>query len=190
MKKGQIFFIVCVLVLVTGYVVQKTPKMVISSPTSLTYANLEHLERKSKLILTGRVIKRETQPFMSGMNDQLIIDAITKSSFEISHIFQNKTNDTFAVGDKISVFEPAGIVQTGLIKSYFSTDGYQLMEDDALYLLFLSEGVEEGDWVVNSFQGKYRMDQLDAMEDNFFSGHDKEKYHQLRREVDNKYKKF
>lgn len=190
MKKALIFFVVCALALVTGYIVQKnlTPKMAISSAMSLNYANLEHLERKSKLILTGRVIKRETQPSMGGENNQVVRDAITKSTVEISHIFQNDSNDTFAVGDKISVFEPAGIVQTGLIKTYFSTDGYQLMKDDAIYLLFLSEGVEDGDWAVNSYQGKYRMDQIDTIEDNFFSGLDKEKYHLLRKEVFAKYK--
>ena len=162
--------------------------MVISTPTSLTYANLEHLEQKSALILTGKVIERKTQPFMGGENNQVMIDAITKSTVEISHIFRNDSKSQYAIGDKISVFEPAGIVQRGLRKTYFSTDGYQLMEDGGLYLLFLSEGVEEGDWVVNSFQGKFRFDQLDPTEDNFFGGNDKEKYHFLRKEVFAKYK--
>lgn len=191
-KKTRVISLACAVGLLTAYVIVEmfTPRMVVTSPSSLTYANLAHLERKSALILTGKVVQQETQEFIGGENDNHVRDAITKSTVEILTIHKADTINQYRAGDRITVYEPAGIADTGLKDTYFSTDGYQLMRRDSSYILFLSVGVKEGEWIINSYQGKFTTDQNSDTDTEFLWEQEKQKYEQLRKEVITQYKIF
>ncbi|WP_139490380.1 hypothetical protein [Brevibacillus dissolubilis] len=157
--------------------------------SSRQFENIGELHEKAKLIVTGEVVTQQVEPMQ---NEQLGItmDALTKTTFKINKVYKNDKTTQFKPGDEITVYEPAGIVEEGIADTYFSTDGYRLMEKDATYLLFLESGVKQGDWVVYGYQGKYNIDKKDRDEAKFLQGHYKVRFDKLQREAKEKYDSF
>ena len=93
------------------------------------YRNLNDVEKETEVIVLGKKIKQN--PSTIQKNNGYVNGVYTISNFKIEKVFKGN----FKAGDIIVVFESAGIDEkTGKI---YHIEGYELMEKDEKYLLFL-----------------------------------------------------
>ena len=93
------------------------------------YRNLNDVEKETEVIVLGKKIKQN--PSTIQKNNGYVNGVYTISNFKIEKVFKGN----FKAGDIIVVFESAGIDEkTGKI---YHIEGYELMEKDEEYLLFL-----------------------------------------------------
>ena len=93
------------------------------------YRNLNDVEKETEIIVLGKKIKQN--PSTIQKNNGYVNGVYTISNFKIEKVFKGN----FKAGDIIVVFESAGIDEkTGKI---YHIEGYELMEKDEKYLLFL-----------------------------------------------------
>ena len=93
------------------------------------YGNLNDVEKETEVIVLGKKIKQN--PSTIQKNNGYVNGVYTISNFKIEKVFKGN----FKPGDVIDVFESAGIdEETGKI---YHIAGYELMEKDEEYLLFL-----------------------------------------------------
>ena len=93
------------------------------------YGNLDDVEKETEVIVLGKKIKQN--PSTIQKNNGYVNGVYTISNFKIEKVFKGN----FKAGDIIVVFESAGIDEkTGKI---YHIEGYELMEKDEKYLLFL-----------------------------------------------------
>ena len=93
------------------------------------YRNLNDVEKETEVIVLGKKIKQN--PSTIQKNNGYVNGVYTISNFKIEKVFKGN----FKPGDVIDVFESAGIdEETGKI---YHIAGYELMEKDEEYLLFL-----------------------------------------------------
>ncbi|WP_314720220.1 hypothetical protein [Parvimonas micra] len=93
------------------------------------YGNLNDVEKETEVIVLGKKIKQN--PSTIQKNNGYVNGVYTISNFKIEKVFKGN----FKAGDIIVVFESAGIDEkTGKI---YHIEGYELMEKDEKYLLFL-----------------------------------------------------
>lgn len=71
--------------------------------------------------------------------DGLAIDYRTLSNFELSDVFKNNTDQKLSSGETIIVQENAAVDSSRV----YSTLGYQLMNENEEYLLFLRESLTD-----------------------------------------------
>ena len=94
-----------------------------------SYRNLNDVEKETEVIVLGKKIKQN--PSTIQKNNGYVNGVYTISNFKIEKVFKGN----FKPGDVIDVFESAGIdEETGKI---YHIAGYELMEKDEKYLLFL-----------------------------------------------------
>ena len=93
------------------------------------YRNLNDVEKETEVIVLGKKIKQN--PSTIQKKNGYVNGVYTISNFKIEKVFKGN----FKAGDIIVVFESAGIdKKTGKI---YHIEGYELMEKDEKYLLFL-----------------------------------------------------
>ena len=93
------------------------------------YRNLNDVEKETEVIVLGKKIKQN--PSTIQKNNGYVNGVYTILNFKIEKVFKGN----FKAGDIIVVFESAGIDEkTGKI---YHIEGYELMEKDEKYLLFL-----------------------------------------------------
>ena len=93
------------------------------------YRNLNDVEKETEVIVLGKKIKQN--PSTIQKNNGYVNGVYTISNFKIEKVFKGN----FKPGDVIDVYESAGIdEETGKI---YHIAGYELMEKDEEYLLFL-----------------------------------------------------
>ena len=93
------------------------------------YGNLNDVEKETEVIVLGKKIKQN--PSTIQKNNGYVNGVYTISNFKIEKVFKGN----FKPGDVIDVYESAGIdEETGKI---YHIAGYELMEKDEEYLLFL-----------------------------------------------------
>ena len=93
------------------------------------YGNLNDVEKETEVIVLGKKIKQN--PSTIQKNNGYVNGVYTISNFKIEKVFKGN----FKPGDVVDVFESAGIdEETGKI---YHIEGYELMEKDEKYLLFL-----------------------------------------------------
>ena len=93
------------------------------------YGNLNDVEKETEVIVLGKKIKQN--PSTIQKNNGYVNGVYTISNFKIEKVFKGN----FKPGDVIDVYESAGIDEkTGKI---YHIEGYELMEKDEKYLLFL-----------------------------------------------------
>ena len=93
------------------------------------YRNLNDVEKETEVIVLGKKIKQN--PSTIQKKNGYVNGVYTISNFKIEKVFKGN----FKAGDIIVVFESAGIdKKTGKI---YHIAGYELMEKDEEYLLFL-----------------------------------------------------
>ena len=93
------------------------------------YRNLNDVEKETEVIVLGKKIKQN--PSTIQKNNGYVNGVYTISNFKIEKVFKGN----FKPGDVVDVFESAGIdEETGKI---YHIEGYELMEKDEKYLLFL-----------------------------------------------------
>ena len=93
------------------------------------YGNLDDVEKETEVIVLGKKIKQN--PSTIQKNNGYVNGVYTISNFKIEKVFKGN----FKPGDVVDVFESAGIdEETGKI---YHIEGYELMEKDEKYLLFL-----------------------------------------------------
>ena len=95
------------------------------------YGNLNDVEKETEVIVVGKKIKQNSSKIQKNKNNGYVNGVYTISNFKIEKVIKGN----FKVGDVIDVFESAGIDEkTGKI---YHIEGYELMEKDEKYLLFL-----------------------------------------------------
>ena len=95
------------------------------------YRNLNDVEKETEVIVLGKKIKQNPSTIKKDKVYRGVYGAYTISNFKIEKVFKGN----FKAGDIIVVFESAGIDEkTGKI---YHIEGYELMEKDEEYLLFL-----------------------------------------------------
>ena len=95
------------------------------------YRNLNDVEKETEVIVLGKKIKQNPSTIKKDKVYRGVYGAYTISNFEIEKVFKGN----FKPGDVIDVYESAGIdEETGKI---YHIAGYELMEKDEEYLLFL-----------------------------------------------------
>ena len=95
------------------------------------YRNLNDVEKETEVIVLGKKIKQNPSTIKKDKVYRGVYGAYTISNFKIEKIFKGN----FKPGDVIDVYESAGIdEETGKI---YHIAGYELMEKDEKYLLFL-----------------------------------------------------
>ena len=105
------------------------------------YRNLNDVEKETEVIVLGKKIKQN--PSTIQKNNGYVNGVYTISNFKIEKVFKGN----FKAGDIIVVFESAGIDEkTGKI---YHIEGYELMEKDEKYLLFLRHS-ETNPWYMIS----------------------------------------
>ena len=93
------------------------------------YGNLNDVEKETEVIVLGKKIKQN--PSTIQKNNGYVNGVYTISNFKIEKVFKGN----FKPRDVVDVFESAGIDEkTGKI---YHIEGYELMEKDEEYLLFL-----------------------------------------------------
>ena len=93
------------------------------------YGNLDDVEKETEVIVLGKKIKQN--PSTIQKNNGYVNGVYTISNFKIEKVFKGN----FKPRDVVDVFESAGIdEETGKI---YHIEGYELMEKDEEYLLFL-----------------------------------------------------
>ena len=93
------------------------------------YGNLDDVEKETEVIVLGKKIKQN--PSTIQKNNGYVNGVYTISNFKIEKVFKGN----FKPRDVVDVFESAGIDEkTGKI---YHIEGYELMEKDEKYLLFL-----------------------------------------------------
>ena len=95
------------------------------------YGNLNDVEKETEAIVLGKKIKQNPSTIKKDKVYRGVYGAYTISNFKIEKIFKGN----FKPRDVVDVFESAGIDEkTGKI---YHIAGYELMEKDEEYLLFL-----------------------------------------------------
>ena len=95
------------------------------------YRNLNDVEKETEVIVLGKKIKQNPSTIKKDKVYRGVYGAYTISNFKIEKVFKGN----FKPGDVIDVYESAGIdEETGKI---YHIAGYELMEKDEEYLLFL-----------------------------------------------------
>ena len=95
------------------------------------YGNLDDVEKETEVIVLGKKIKQNPSTIEKDKVYNGVCGVYTISNFKIEKVFKGN----FKPRDVVDVFESAGIDEkTGKI---YHIEGYELMEKDEKYLLFL-----------------------------------------------------
>lgn len=106
-----------------------------------TIESLDKMESKSKLIIKGTKTEVIDQIQHQDPQTKEVVDQYSISNIEVIEIFKDETRQDFKQGDNIIVRENSWI-EDGVT---YQVEGYQLMEDNNEYLLFLGEN-NKGDY--------------------------------------------
>lgn len=117
---------------------KNTPTYVTSQGSAITYADFADLDAKTDLIVKGKKVK-EDKVILTKDGQGLATDYRTISVFQVDKVFKNELNLNLSEGEAITVQENAALDGDVV----FSTMGYQLMNNDEEYLLFLTPNLTE-----------------------------------------------
>jgi hypothetical protein len=117
---------------------KNTPTYVTSQGSGFTYNDFADLDAKTDLIVKGKKIK-EDKVILTKDGQGLATDYRTISVFEVDKVFKNEINLSLSEGESITVQENAALDGDVVL----STMGYQLMNNDEEYLLFLTPNLTE-----------------------------------------------
>lgn len=106
-----------------------------------TIDSLDKMEGKSKLIIKGTKTEVIDQIQHQDPQTKEVVDRYSISNIEVIEVFKDETGQDFKQGDNIIVRENSWI-EDGVT---YQVEGYQLMEDNDEYLLFLGEN-NKGDY--------------------------------------------
>lgn len=154
------------------------------------YDDLRELEKNAPIIVQATFTgKRETIP--SNLTEGIVFRS--DSTLKISKVFEGNLEEN----DRIIVYEPAIIDDEG---NYFSINGYNLMNENDVYTLFLTPVDDfEGYAIAGLYQGKFNnsidrnvkslkrsITANDLNEVDYF-GEDVDHYNRLKEQVLDKY---
>lgn len=117
---------------------KNTPTYVTSQGSGITYADFADLDAKTDLIVKGKKVK-EDKVILTKDGQGLATDYRTISVFQVDKVFKNELNLNLIEGEAITVQENAALDGDVVL----STMGYQLMNNDEEYLLFLTPNLTE-----------------------------------------------
>ncbi|UFJ41002.1 hypothetical protein LOK74_00090 [Brevibacillus humidisoli] len=101
------------------------------------YDELVKLEEDANAIIIGTALEQK-ENYIKRDEDGLIEDFATKRTIKVEQVFKNETGENLSEGDDIVVYEPAVIYENKKGEKVLRTiEGYQLMEDNKKYVLFL-----------------------------------------------------
>lgn len=106
-----------------------------------TIESLDKMESKSKLIIKGTKTEVIDQIQHQDSQTKEVVDQYSISNIKVIEVFKDETGQDFKQGDNIIVRENSWI-EDGVT---YQVEGYQLMENDNEYLLFLGEN-NKGDY--------------------------------------------
>jgi|GEM_PF-2920465 len=117
---------------------KNTPTYVSSQGSGITYKDFADLDARTELIVKGKKTKEDKIILMKD-GQGLATDYRTLSGFEVGQVFKNENNLNVKEGETITVQENAALDGDVVL----STLGYQLMNSDEEYLLFLTPNLTE-----------------------------------------------
>lgn len=133
------------------------------SASAVTHQNLDELESRSDLIVTGKPIGSENHVIKD--EEGFVQEGFTITKFEIDGIYANQQNRELEKGDVIKVAEPYYTVDNGIKpgKTEFIIDEYKKMDNSDRYILVLKMdltypdlnvivGVNEGNYSLSNTQ--------------------------------------
>lgn len=117
----------------------KTTPYAITNNRAISYQTFAEMDAQTDIVVKGT--KAGTQEIVLKKEDVdgVVIDNRTLSKFVLSDVFKNNTGHTLSSGETIIVQENA--VADSL--RVYSTLGYQLMNENEEYLLFLRESLTD-----------------------------------------------
>ncbi|MFC3769463.1 hypothetical protein [Paenibacillus sp. GCM10012303] len=152
MKKAILFFTAITSVLGAGWAgysngsIPQT-NVIESHADYYIYKDAAELAKDSELIVEAKF--NGTRKTINFKHNNTIIDSATKSSIEVVRLFKGDVGP----GSVINVYEPGYYHDQ---KTYVPKEGYNLMNKEGRYILFLKKNNVDGTYVVvGGFQGKY-----------------------------------
>lgn len=149
-----------------------------SKASFLKYENLTELENASEAILIGHPTKGffDRTHINTYFDDGALQDYYTITDFKIERVIKSPKNKKFKKGDIVEIVEPIGIVPKGDGSHVLlTTEGYTYMEDDNLYIIFVTGNYIESYSVVSLELGKYLLDDNHPKDHDLF--HKEHKHH-------------
>lgn len=155
--------------------------------------NIDILEERSTLIVNAKYTGNRTLKEWTDISTGEVIATGSESEININEILKGDINSNSSA---ISVYEPAYFEDN----TYVSIEGYNLMNEEDNYLLFLRPMENEEAYViVGMYQGKYNVNSTESLEpvksvkvfkdikDTEYFGDNIEGYNELKTQVLKKY---
>ncbi|MFD2114806.1 hypothetical protein ACFSTH_09305 [Paenibacillus yanchengensis] len=160
-KKTLAITLVAVGITVTGYIyADSQTKTVEISAMSVTHKDLNELESRSELIVTGVPLDSENHVVTD--EDGFVQEGFTITSFKIDGVYSDKMEKKIKEGDIIKVAEPVYTIDNGLKpgQTEFVIEDYKKMKQSNRYILVLKPDVNYPDLnvIVGVKEGQYSLD--------------------------------
>lgn len=156
------------------------------------YADTNELERSSPIIVRGEFTGKRSIKEWKDSETNEVVQKASESEMKINKIYKGN----IIGGATIKIYEPGRFENS----QFYSMEGYNLVQKNKEYVLFLRPSMEEGTYIiVGMYQGKYDMsNKKEAKEkrtiqkykeieqDEYFGGETK-RFNKLKNEVIQKY---
>lgn len=117
----------------------KTIPYVITKGSAISYETFAEMDSQTDIVVKGTKAGVEEVVLKKEDADGLVIDNRTLSNFVLSDVLKNDTDQKLSSGETIIVQENAAADSSRV----YSTLGYQLMNENEEYLLFLRESLSD-----------------------------------------------
>ncbi|MEK4004278.1 hypothetical protein [Paenibacillus sp. FSL H3-0333] len=117
----------------------KTIPYAITNSSAISYGTFSEMDAQTDIVVKGTKAGAQEVVLKKEDVDGLVIDNRTLSKFVLSDVFRNNTGHTLSSGETITVQENAAADSSRV----YSTFGYQLMNENEEYLLFLRESLTD-----------------------------------------------
>lgn len=166
---------------------KKTPTYIVSMGSGIAFDNFTQMDAQTGLVVKGKKVG-VGKNILTKDSEGLALDNRTLSSFIVEKVLKNENNLNIKEGDQITVQENAAVDGDIVI----STMGYQLMNTDEEYLLFLAPNLTQPDVynISGVFYGKVPIQEATDQNSIQFQGDKKvqEKLQSIFKEAKSKYK--
>lgn len=111
----------------------------ITKGSAISYETFSEMDAQTDIVVKGTKVGVEEVVLKKENADGLVIENRTLSNFVLSDVFKDNTGHTLSSGETIVVQENAAADSSRV----YSTLGYQLMNENEEYLLFLRESLTD-----------------------------------------------
>lgn len=178
-RKRLLSILVCFFIGLVGlylYLEQQT-QVVVWGANYKVYESVDEIEKDSDLIVIGRPIDKSNHIVLR--EDGTVEEGYTITKFKINKVISNTTNINRNNIQDISLIEPYFIYDEIIGQKLISIEGYEPMDKQEKYILFLTLNKEGDNYFINGLsQGKHNI--------NGNNHSKKHKYHDDNSDLDKK----